>query len=386
MAAGKNFAIIGGGIGGLALAVAMQRKGLKVRVFEAAPVFKPLGAGLLLAANAVKAFAEIGIDQELIAGGKKLSFFYGKDQRGDAISRTDVAELTRLFGALHSFTIHRADLHKILFGLLQEETVVLGKSVTDWMQDASGVTLHFSDGSRIVADYAVACDGVHSVMRSKVLPLSVPRYAGYTCWRAVIDNLPPGFNANEMSETWGRGRRFGIVPLTRNRVYWFATLNAARDDRRMREATVSDLKKYFENFHFPISDLLERTRDEDLIWNDIVDIKPIPKFAFGRVVLMGDAAHATTPNLGQGACLAVEDAAVLANALMRYEPEEAFQRFEARQIGRAANVVNQSWRYGRIGQLENPILIALRNAALRRIPQRIILKQLKQLYDVSFQI
>ncbi len=384
MNSGKNFAILGGGIGGLSLAIAMQRKGMRVTVFEAAPYFRPLGAGLGLGANAVKAYADIGIDKTVVGAGKKLKYAFGKDHLGQVISQTDIEELTRLFGIQNSFTIHRADLHHILAGLLLPGTIQFGKSAVDFNQQITGVSIVFSDGSAQQADYLIAADGIHSIVRHKLLPNSKPRYAGYTCWRAVIDDLPPGMNMEEMCETWGPGRRFGVVPLTDNRVYWFATLNAKPDDPRMREARIEDIQNIFKNFHFPIPDILARTTNKQLIWGEIIDLKPICQFAFGKVVLIGDAAHASTPNLGQGACMAIEDAATLANSLAKYEPEEAFRRFEIHRIKRTTGLVNQSWGLGKIAQLENPILIAIRNAVFRRIPQKTIQHQLKELYNVSF--
>lgn len=199
-----------------------------------------------------------------------------------------------------------------------------------------------------------------------------------------MEGLPAGMNPDEMSETWGKGRRFGVVPLTRNRIYWFATLNAKQNDPAMKNARSSDLQHFFDGFHFPIPEVLARTADDQIIWGDIVDVRPIKKFAFGRIVLMGDAAHATTPNLGQGACMAIEDAATLTNGLTLYEPEEAFRKFEVHRVKRTTGIVNQSWTIGRIAQLENPLLMTLRNAAFRSLPQSMVENQLKSLFDVSF--
>lgn len=380
-----TFSILGGGIGGLSLAIALQRKGISCAVFEAAPAFKPLGAGLGLAGNAVKAYADIGIDNQVIAAGKKLRFANLKDQKGNLISRTDVEAMTRKFGVVNSFTIHRADLHDILFGMVAPGTVQLGKAAIDFSQDDQGVTITFADGTSVRSDYLVAADGIHSVVRKKLLPKSTPRYSGYTCWRAVTEGFPEGMNMDETSESWGPGRRFGAVPLTNRRVYWFATLNAPRQDPKMRDARIADLHKFYEGFHFPIPELLAMTRDDQLIWSDIIDLKPIRQFAFGRVLLIGDAAHATTPNLGQGACMAIEDAATLANALVKYEPAEAFQRFEEHRINRTTGIVNQSWTLGKIAQVENRFITSLRNGFFRILPGSAIEKQLKELYEVSFQ-
>lgn len=380
----KKFAIVGGGIGGLTLAIAMQRKGMDVKVFESAPQFKPLGAGIALAANAMKAFQEIGIAQEVIHAGKKIKRMYGKDDQGRVISFTDAVQLTERYGAVNNFTIHRADLHEVLTKLLRAGTIEFGKACVDFVQNESDVTINFSDGSTVLSDYLIACDGIHSPIRKKLLPESIPRYAGYTCWRAVVDDLPDGFNPDETTETWGPGKRFGVVPLSNNRVYWFATLNAKANDPIFRNFTTKDLEKVFNGFHFPIPEILERTKNEQLIWSDIIDLKPIAQFAFGRVVLLGDAAHATTPNMGQGACMAIEDAATLANGLSKYPSQEAFKKFESHRIERTTNIVNQSWTFGKIAQLENSLLISMRNSLFRKIPQRTIDKQLKALYEVSF--
>lgn len=381
----KKFAIVGGGIGGLTLAIAMQRKGLEVTVFESAPQFKPLGAGIALAANAMKAFEDIGISREIIQAGRKIKRMYGKDDRGRVISFTDAAQLTEQYGVVNNFTIHRADLHDVLAKLLKPDTMSFGKACVGFEQTEIGVSIDFSDGSTASADYLIACDGIHSSIRKKLLPKSLPRYAGYTCWRAVVDDLPDGFNPDETTETWGPGRRFGIVPLSNNRVYWFATLNAKANDNKSKKFTTKDLSQVFKNFHFPIPEILDRTKNEQLIWSDIIDLKPISRFAFRRVLLLGDAAHATTPNMGQGACMAIEDAATLANGLIKYPTEEAFQKFETHRIKRTTHIVNQSWSFGKIAQLENPLLISLRNGLFRKIPQSTIDKQLKALYEVSFQ-
>src|SRR5262249_19549594 len=154
---------------------------------------------------------------------------------GKVISQTDIREMTRLFGVLNSFTIHRADLHKRLAGLLRPGTLMFGKAVSGIATGDDSVTMQFSDGGKSLANYVIAADGIHSVIRKHLLPGTEPRYAGYTCWRAVIDTVPPEANLDETCETWGRGRRFGIVPLAGNRIYWFATLNASRNDPAMRK-------------------------------------------------------------------------------------------------------------------------------------------------------
>lgn len=380
----ERFAIVGAGIGGLTLAIAMQKKGYNVSVFENAPSLKPLGAGLALAANAVKGFAEIGIADAVLSAGSVLKTLFIKDEKGRILAETDSEVISRKFNTVNNFTIHRADLHEVL---LQHfvGNVNLGKGCVDFVQTPKSIKLIFQDGSTHDTDYVIACDGIHSIFRKKLLPESKLRYAGYTCWRAVIDNVPALVDMQVTSETWGRGSRFGIAPLTNGRLYWFACLNAKENDPVMRNYRVKDLLNHFGGFHSPIREILEHTRDEQLIWNDIVDVDPIKKFSFGNIVLMGDAAHATTPNMGQGACLAIEDAVILGNTIADSRSvEEALVAFEQKRISRTTLVVNDSWKLGRIAQLENPLLMKLRNLLLRLAPQSVAEKQIKFLIDVKF--
>jgi len=380
-----KFAIIGGGIGGLTLAIAMQRKGYDVTVFEGATQIKPLGAGLVLAANAVKALSSVGICEEVLAKGKIIRKLFIKDQYGAVLSETDAEKISERFGMINNFTIHRADLHEVLLRHLQPGSLELGKSCVDFISEGEKVKLIFQDGTTTSADYIVAADGIHSVFRKKLIPDSLPRFAGYTCWRAVIDDIPAGLNLEETVETWGAGSRFGVVPLTDKRLYWFACLNAKPNDENMRNYQVKDLLRHFGEFHDPVTKILMRTKNEQLIWSDIIDLQPIDRFAFKNIVLTGDAAHATTPNMGQGACMALEDAAVLANCIDDYSTvEEAFKQFETKRLARTAKIINTSRTLGRVAQLENPLLMGLRNTAIRLTPKKIAERQFKFLYEISF--
>lgn len=382
----STFAIVGGGIGGLTLAIALQRKGWDVTVYEHAPHIKPLGAGLVLAANAVMALDEMGLKELVQEQGKLIEHIYIKDQKGRILSATNAQKVSEQYGLANGFSIHRADLHQVLTSQLQPGTLKLGKACVDFMQSTTGTTLYFLDGTKAQADYVIASDGIHSAIRKKVLPHTQSRFAGYTCWRATIDAPSENFLTNNAVESWGNGARFGMVPLSKNRIYWYACVNAAANDPIMRCSTIEEVQHFFKSFHDPIPRLLELTRNEQLIWSDIIDLKPIEQFAFGKVVLIGDAAHATTPNMGQGACMAIEDAAVLTNCLDQCESvEEAFQKFEKKRIARTTKIVNTSWTLGKISQWQHPVAAALRNTALRMTPANVSEKQMKYLFNISFQ-
>lgn len=381
-----DVAIVGGGIGGLTLAIALQRKGFRPTIYEQAPELKMIGAGLGLSGNAIKAFSAIGIEDAVLKAGTALKRMAIKDVNGRVLNETNSEEISKQYGIANNFSIHRADLHEVLLQHINDDNLILGKVCVGFEQNSSGVTLSFQDGTSANTDYVIACDGIHSVFRKKLLPNASPRYAGYTCWRAVIEYAPIHFDRDQTSETWGPGARFGIVPLSHNRLYWFATLNAKAQDQNLRAYTTKDLLKQFQSFHHPIPEIINNTSDEQLIWSDINDLEPIKQFAFNNILLLGDAAHATTPNMGQGACMAIEDAATLANGLERNKNvEEAFRQFETKRIGRTTKIVNASWRLGKISQMSNPLLMGLRNAAIRATPPRVAAQQIKFLQDVSFE-
>jgi 2-polyprenyl-6-methoxyphenol hydroxylase-like FAD-dependent oxidoreductase len=377
-----TFTIIGGGIAGLTTAIALQRLGIQVTIFEATSVVRSLGAGLLLAANAMQAFDRLGIAHEVVVHGRQLDAFAILDQQGHIITRTDTHRVSMRYG-IHNFTIHRADLHQVLLNQLPSNAIRTGKRAIGLTEQPDGVTVHFEDGTSHQTDYLLVADGIHSPLRGQLLADWAPRYAGYTCWRAVVHW--PGNTFHEATETWGSQGRMGIVPLANDQVYWFACVNAPLQDPQMRQQTTSDLAKRFASYHTPIPDLLTHNPDQGLLWNDIIDLKPLARYAFGRTLLLGDAAHATTPNMGQGACQAIEDAVVLADELKRHQmPQQAFVGFEARRLVRTHYITNTSWRLGQIAQTTNPLLVSLRNGVLRRLPKRLIERQLETLFEVDF--
>lgn len=285
---------------------------------------------------------------------------------------------------MHNFAIHRAELHEALLEELDSRQITLHKKAIgiEYLENDQ-ITVQFAYHPKHTTDVLILADSIHFVVRQQLLPNSKIRYAGYTCWRAVIDN--PGLSLNSASETWGSAGRFGIVPLADDKIYWFACVNAPQNSPQHRDYRVKDLQHIFEHFHQPIPAILKHTKDSDLIWNDVIDLKPIPQFAFGNIVLIGDAAHATTPNMGQGACQAIEDAVILADELSKHDqPADAFAAFEKRRLKRTHYIVNTSWNLGKIAQVSNPILVPLRNLLFRMIPKRVNAQQIKTLLEVDF--
>lgn len=363
-------------------ALALKKRNIPFELFEAVPEIKAVGAGLGLGANAILSFEKLGIGREVRAAGQELGSLAVLDEKGKKISGGESRRIKDRFG-LESFAIHRAALHEVLLEAVDKEHIHLGKRCIDFEEEGDTIALRFADGNSSSFSYALVCDGIHSPLRRKLLPGSLPRYAGYTCWRGVLEGTHVG--TLRVSETWGRKGRFGMVPLADGQVYWFACINAKEGEEKYKTYGRDELAKHFEDFHAPVPGLIQATPANSIIHGDIYDLKPLSRFAFGRLLLMGDAAHATTPNMGQGACQAIEDAAFLDAMLEEGRSWEAlFREFDKRRVPRTRRIVERSKMIGAMAQWENPIAIVLRNALMRSIPESFNEKQIEQVVRLDF--
>ena len=374
------FIIIGAGIAGLSTAIALKNIGIEATVIEASETIRPVGAGLSLAANAIEALQHLNIADEVICKGRALKSFTLFNKGGKVIKRVNAQSAS---STSINFTIHRASLHEVLLSKIDPEQVLTGKRSVELLETSSGFRVMMEDGSSIECNYLIIAEGIHSPLRQVLVPDAKVRFAGYTCWRGIASNA--SLKISETSETWGREGRFGIVPLANNQIYWFACKNTTEQNALYKDYSLSALADNFKDYHQPIVDIINATRPENLIWGDICDVEPMQKYAFGNAVIIGDAAHATTPNMGQGACMAIEDAVVLANCLSKESNvSKAFQNFERKRMGRTQQIVKDSWRLGKIAQTENTFLGALRDTLFKLMPQRMYERQMEMVYKVNF--
>lgn len=379
-----NVIIMGGGIGGLCTALALQQHGFSVKVYEKAKKFGEVGAGITLWSNAIKVARALGFADAILAAGSKVQQSQIRAKDGEALFNAGMGDMESKFGE-PVVAIHRADLHEILVQALAPDTVVMNTQSVRFEQDDKGVTVHFDHGAPATASLLIGADGIHSTVRQQLFPAITLRYSGYTAWRGVVETE----NESALgltSETWGRGARFGIVRIDRQRVYWFATHNQPAGEKVTPDERKATLQRIFKGWHTPIDHLLEATPAAAILQNDIFDVEPFTPWSKGRVALLGDAAHPTTPNMGQGACMAMESAYALARA-MREESDHqaAFARYERERHERTAWITKTSWAIGRGGQIENALLIGLRNFVVKMTPAGALQKNLHQAagYDVT---
>ena len=372
--AARTAVVVGGGIGGLATAIALSGRGWDVRVLERAPEFAEVGAGISLWSNALRALEAIGpgiADKVRGLGGAEL---YGGIQRrnGRWLTRADAAELTRRLGPV--LLLHRADLLRTLLDAVPAEALVADAEVTGVGFDGESVTVTHT-GGQVRADLLVGADGIRSTVRRLVWPdVAPPRYAGYTAWRWVAPALPGGADGGG-GETWGTGTRFGRAPLPDHRMYCYATANTP-EGATGPTGEVAELRARFARWHDPIPALVEAAAGTEVLRHDIYELPDVRPYARGRVVLLGDAAHAMTPNLGQGACQALEDAATLGAVLEGQHVVPALVRYDALRRGRTQDIVKRSRQMGAMGQWSSAVAVALRDRLLPLVPVRIAMKTL----------
>ncbi|MEV7519165.1 FAD-dependent monooxygenase [Streptomyces sp. NPDC091371] len=344
--------VVGGGIGGLAAAIGLHRTGWQVTVLERAAVLDDAGAGISLAANGIRALDALGVGGAVRAAARRQYTGGTRTPDGRVLSRMDGAALERALGTPMT-GIPRAELHRLLQAALPEPCLRTGVGTLASLADA---------------DLLVAADGVRSGIRAELFPGHPgPVYSGSTVLRAITAAPVPLDTDFEL--TWGPGAEFGHIGFTDGRAEWHAVL-AAPAGIRHRDP-LAFLAGRFGDWHRPVPELLAATRSEDVLHHDIHElVTPLPAYAVGRVALLGDAAHAMTPNLGQGACQALEDAVVLAAELAAGPSvEAALTRYDAVRRPRAQSVARAARQAGRLGhRLSHPLAVSARNTALRLAP------------------
>ena len=372
----KRAIIIGAGPGGLTTAIALRRAGIEAHVFERAVRPRAAGSGLTLWPNAFKALETIGAAAPVRAVCRPLSGIAMYSWRGDVLSETSGHALEHLAGGTGAALL-RAELVQVL--LSNVEHVTWNARCVGVCQDGPRVTALLSDGREVTADLLVAADGLRSVIGQQILGPPPLRFAGYTVWRGTAGReLDDGLGVTML----GRGAQFGFFPMRGGRTYWFAALNAPGAGYWNGAPQRPLLIERFSDWCGPVRALIEATDPAAIVATDIYEREALRSWGHGRVVVLGDAAHPSTPNLGQGACQAIEDAVVLGRCVAADDAlPTALGTYQARRRRRANAMTSQARLMARVGRWRGRIPCRIRDALIKATPRVLGRRNLQWMFD-----
>ncbi len=375
----RGIAIVGAGIGGIAAAVAMQRAGVRVTVYEKTTGLQEAGSGIMLWPNATRVLRELGVLEQVAAKGGPTTNFLVRSSSGRVLMDLALGDFD-----VPALGVRRADLLAALIAALPPEAIRLGYDFDHFSERADGVKLHFKNFEAIEHAAIVGADGIRSQVRAQLFGASHPIYRGYTIWRGLAtyrgDAVIPGSN----SESWGRGQRFGILNTGNGSYTWYGTANVSAFYTDPPCGRKLDLLQRFRNWHDPVLNLIQATDEVTILRHSARDLAPLRSWGRGRVTLLGDSAHPCTPNLGQGGCMALEDALALSKCIKQESSAPvALRRYESLRRPRTRHVQQRSRLMGLVGQWRHPLLLGGRHVVTPLLPAMIFERNMRRIYSYA---
>lgn len=366
--------VVGAGIGGLTAGIALRRLGIDATVYERAPELLAAGSGLSVMSNAVAALDGLGIDLGLEKRGAVVRRFEIRTAGGGLMRDMPFAEICDEFGA-PSVCISRTELQGALLDAFDTGALRLGRTVTGYRHEDGGVVVEFDDGETVAADLLIGADGFNSVVRKRIAGPEVARDSGYVCWLALTGYRHPKVTPGYIGHYWGAGRRFGLVDVG-SRIYWWGTLNMPAERSADWRGDRGDVERVFEGWAPEVTATITRTDGDDIIAVPSRDRAFLESWGDGPVTLLGDAAHPMLTSLGQGACMAIEDAVVLAHSVASAEtPVAGLRRYEDARRERTRAMVANSRAISDMEQIEPPLRRFYRYLYMRGIPRSVLVKR-----------
>lgn len=380
---GDRALVVGAGIAGLATAHALRRNGWQVQIYERAQDFTQAGSGLSLAPNAMRAFRHLELDSTVRDCARELHGLETRLRSGHRVMRIESGRLAMQYGD-GFYSVGRPELHRALLDPL-DVAVHTAQRALSVVRDGPGATVTFEGPNGLTAaaaDLVVIADGVHSRLRTVLFPGHPgARYAGYAAWRGIVPaETAQRFDQQWLTETWGRGLRMGIRPLGDGRLYWYALDTAP--SHAIPPPDLAALTSRVADWPGNVGAALSATAPQTVQVHPVHYLAtPLPSFARGPIALVGDAAHATTPDLGQGAALAIEDAVVLAHAVTERGVGEGLSHYDAVRQPRTRRMVTRSVRMGRALQGNTKAAARLRDLIAGLAPITADSKFARSLFD-----
>jgi 6-hydroxynicotinate 3-monooxygenase len=346
LAGSPRIAIIGAGLGGCAAATLLHQLGFNVRLYEQAPAFSRLGAGIHLGPNLMHVMRRVGIEDQLVASGCEPDFWYSRDGRtAELMAKVPLDDSRERYGAPY-LTIHRGDFAQLLADAVPAGVLQYGKRLQKVEDTGDEVHLAFADGTTATADLVVGADGVNSLIRESLLGPELPKHTGYAAHRAVFRTPSQALELpfDMCTKWWAEDRHMMVYYVTSrmDEIYFVTGVPGGENwdiNQRFETSSKEELRATFAGWHPTVQALIEGA--EEITFWPLLERDPLPLWSRGRMVLLGDACHPMKPHMGQGAAMAIEDAGMLARCLAELGPqrhEEAFKLYELNRTGRTARV------------------------------------------------
>jgi 2-polyprenyl-6-methoxyphenol hydroxylase-like FAD-dependent oxidoreductase len=366
MAQVKKVVIAGGGIGGLTAALGLQRGGVEVEVHEKYDHLQSRATGFTIWSYAIRHLLDLGVDGDLLARlGSPIEFTDIRSRHGRLIESLPVGEVSRRLGA-PTYDIQRHGLQQALIDALGAERVKMGSEVVGIEQDADSATVLLKDGGRATGDLVIGADGAHSTLRDLVAGRRLPlHYSGFSGWGALIPFTHELLPARHHVEIWEKGSKGGVADVGDGHARWYVMHRAPPGGTSVAK---EEILAHIDGWYELLAAAVEQTPESGIVRTEAWDMAPMERWVDGRVVLLGDAAHATTPFAAMGACMAIEDGDALGRALLSQPWQEALPAFEAERKRRAEAVVKHGRTMGRVSQLQSTVALWLRDEFLAHVP------------------
>jgi FAD-dependent urate hydroxylase len=328
---------------GLTTGIALQQAGYKVAIYDRVRTLKPAGAAISLWSNGVKVLNRLGLAKPLAAiGGDMRAVGYFDGFSGEPMTEFSLDPLIQAVGQ-PPYPVSRTDLQNLLLDAVGRGNVHLDSNLISLADDGEKVTATFENGRELSADLLVGADGTHSIVRTHVLGRNVDRrYVGYVNWNGLVPISADLGPAHQWSTFVGDAKRVSMMPTSDNRFYFFFDVPLPKDTNTDRNNLKQELSAHFKGWATPVQNLIERLDPATTTRVEIHDVAPLEKLANGRVVLVGDSGHSTAPDLGQGGCMAMESALILANFLKTTNLgiEDSLNRYQHHRLERVAGIIN----------------------------------------------
>ena len=371
----EKILIVGGGVAGLYVKNRLESLGYAPILTEKSESIRAEGAGILLGPNVLKLFRASGHEAEILKYSTRIDMIRLLDYKARSLGVSDLVRV-RKKSSYEAVAIHRKALHEILLQSVEPSSIKLSSKLTNLHETPKGYEAEFENGERETYDFVIGADGIHSVVRKALFGDDGLRDAHQSCCRFVCE-APKELDMHSACEMWGEGKRVGIFPIGEGKVYCFLLADAEPKHKSMDLKAVLNLFKEFEGDWQKIVRFIPN--DTELLFNPIADLAKI-RLSKGQAVLIGDAGHSTTPNLGQGAAIGLESAYEFAELVKTYGLKRAMEFYESKRYNRVDFIRERSRAIGKIAHLKSPFARAIRNTILRFTPQAVGQKEFEKAF------